>query len=104
MNLQSMYDQAQMAIAAGDPGGKPLNPQQRYNLRQVIMNWTEILAKAGIPEPLGRDEAIRAARLATDRRYEATGGPKPARGTNSRPVQQVSRKVLQDRERKGRSA
>lgn len=97
-----MLKQIQSAIFAGDPAGKPLNPQQRYNLRQVVMNWTKILADAGIPEPIGREQAIQEAQAATAARYAVTGGPKPARGFNSRPVQQVSRKVLQERERKAR--
>lgn len=66
------------------------------------MNWTEILERAGIPEPPGREEAIAAAREVTARRYELTGGPKRARGSASRPVKQVSRKVLHERERRQR--
>jgi hypothetical protein len=64
------------------------------------MDWTEILKNAGTPEPLGRDEAIRKAAKATAKRYEKEGGPTRAKGTTSRPQQQVSRKLLQERERK----
>jgi hypothetical protein len=66
------------------------------------MNWTAILAAAGIPEPPGRLEAIAATNESTARKYELTGGPKRAKGSNSRKPVQVSRKVLQDRERKAR--
>lgn len=64
------------------------------------MNWTDILQRAGIPEPVGRAETIRAALTTIADRYAATGGPKRARGTNTRAVLQVSRKVLQERERR----
>lgn len=104
MEYDNMLQQIESAIFDGDPSGRPLNSQQRYNLRQVIMNWTKILADAGIPEPVGREQAIQDARAATAARYAATGGPKPARGSNTRPVEQVSRKVLQERERKARGA
>ena len=64
------------------------------------MNWTEILARAGIPEPIGRDQAVADALQIINARYEREGGPKRAHGTNKRPQQQVSRKLLQERERK----
>jgi hypothetical protein len=54
------------------------------------MNWTEILANAGIPEPPGRDEAIAAARLATAERY-AKHGQKRVKGNNTRKVKKVAR-------------
>lgn len=66
------------------------------------MNWTEILANAGIPEPPGREQAIADAQAITAARYAKTGGPKRARGNASRPVKQVSRKLLQQRERRAR--
>lgn len=64
------------------------------------MNWTEILARAGTPEPIGREQAVADALQSIAARYEREGGPKRARGTNKQPQQQVSRKLLQDRERK----
>lgn len=64
------------------------------------MNWTEILARAGIPEPIGREQAIDQVLHSINQRYEREGGPKRARGTNKRPQLQVSRKLLQERERK----
>jgi hypothetical protein len=63
------------------------------------MNWTKILADAGIPESPGRDVAVNLARQITAERYERDGGPKRARGTAKRTVEQVSRKLLQARER-----
>lgn len=64
------------------------------------MNWTKILADASIPEPIGRQDAVNDARRITAERYEREGGPKRAHGTNTRPQQQISRKILQERERK----
>ena len=66
------------------------------------MDWTTILSNAVIPEPTGRDEAIAAAMLAIQQRYELSGGPKRAKGVNARPVLSVSRLALQEKERKAR--
>lgn len=54
------------------------------------MNWTEILANAGIPESPGRDEAIAAAKLVTAERH-AKYGQKRAKGSNARKVKKVAR-------------
>jgi hypothetical protein len=54
------------------------------------MNWTEILANAGIPEPPGREQAVAEAKLATAERY-AKHGQKRAKGTNTRKVKKVAR-------------
>lgn len=64
------------------------------------MNWTEILARAKISEPIGRDQAVADALQIINARYEREGGPKRAHGTSKRPQQQVSRKILQEHERK----
>lgn len=66
------------------------------------MDWTAILKNAGTPEPLGREEAIARTIKVIEQRYELSGGPKRAKGTNSRPVQSVSRVTLQAKERKAR--
>ena len=66
------------------------------------MDWTEILKNAGIPEPMGREEAIARTMKVVEQRYKASGGPKQAKGTTRRPVQSVSRVVLQAKERKAR--
>lgn len=68
------------------------------------MNWTDILQRAGIPEPIGRIRAIEEAQKLTAERYAATGGPKRAHGTNTRSVTQVNRKVLQEQERRRNEA
>ena len=47
------------------------------------MDWTQILLKAGIPEPPGRDEAYRQATLLTEERYK-NNGHKRAKGSNMR--------------------
>lgn len=54
------------------------------------MDWTAILTNAGIPEPPGRIEAAKAARLITAARY-AKFGQKRAKGTNTRKVKKVAR-------------
>jgi hypothetical protein len=64
------------------------------------VNWTEILARAGIPEPPGREEAIAAAREATAARYAKDGGPKRARGSATRTVSKWSRAAKREAERK----
>jgi hypothetical protein len=69
------------------------------------VNWTEILAAAGIPEPPGRQEAIDDTLRKVAQRYALNGGhPKRKKGSNKRQVTQVSRKVLQARERAARNA
>jgi hypothetical protein len=58
-------------------------------------DWGEILAKAGIPEPPGREEAIAAAEEVTRLRYLATGGEPPRKkGSNSSKAAKVSRAAL----------
>lgn len=64
------------------------------------MNWTKLLAQAGIPEPPGREEAVAVTLEQIREKYKRTGGPKRARGTSARKIQQVSRKELQRQERK----
>ena len=68
----------------------------------LLMDWTEILSSAGVPESPGRAEAVEDARLRTAARYERTGGPKRAKGSSSRNVPQVSRRQLQEKERRER--
>lgn len=47
------------------------------------MDWTQMLLEAGIPEPVGRDEAYRQAILLTEERYKRNG-QKRAKGANAR--------------------
>lgn len=54
------------------------------------MDWTKILADAGIPEPPGRAEAIELAKLATAARYARTG-PKLIKSSTTRKVKKVPR-------------
>jgi hypothetical protein len=69
------------------------------------VNWTEILAAAGIPEPPGRQEAIDDTLRKVEQRNALNGGhPKRKKGSNKRQVTQVSRKTLQARERAARNA
>ncbi len=62
------------------------------------MNWTKILGDAGIAEPIGYHEAVKAANEAILLRYR-TQGKKRAKGSNTRKADQVSRKKLQAKER-----
>ena len=54
------------------------------------MNWTKILADAGIAEPPGREHAYRDAFAFTTARYERDGH-KRAKGSNTRKVKKVAR-------------
>lgn len=65
------------------------------------MNWTEILAAAGIPEPPGREEAIEEARRISAERI-AREGPKRARGSSSTKAPKWSRAAKREAERKER--
>ena len=65
------------------------------------MNWTEILAKAGIPEPPGREEATRDARRISAERI-AREGPKRAKGSNSTKAPKWNRAAKREAERKER--
>ena len=64
------------------------------------MNWTEILARAGIPESPGRLEAAAEARKVSEARYARDGGPKRARGGNSAKAPKWSRAAKREAERK----
>jgi hypothetical protein len=52
------------------------------------MDWTKMLAEAGIPEPPGIQEAYAAAALMTAERYERNG-QKRAKGTNARKAKKL---------------
>lgn len=54
------------------------------------MDWTKILADAGIPEPPGRAEAIELAKADIAARYARTG-PKRIKGSTTRKVKKVPR-------------
>jgi hypothetical protein len=54
------------------------------------MDWTRILADAGIPESPGRNLAIALTELAIAERY-AEQGRKRAKGTNSTKTKKVAR-------------
>ena len=59
------------------------------------MDWTRILADAGIAEPPGREAAVAAAKAHTAERVAANGGLplKRAKGGNSRKAPKVGRKA-----------
>ena len=54
------------------------------------MNWTKILADAGIAEPPGREQAYKDALVFTTARYERDGH-KRAKGSNTSKVKKVAR-------------
>lgn len=54
------------------------------------MNWTKILADAGIPESPGREQAYCDALAFTTARYERDGH-KRAKGSNTRKAKKVAR-------------
>ena len=47
------------------------------------MDWTQMMLEAGIPEPIGRNEAYRQAILLTEERYKRNG-QKRAKGASAR--------------------
>jgi len=57
------------------------------------MDWTKILADAGIPEPPGLLEAYAAAAKATAERYQRDGH-KRAKGNNSQKAKRQPKKPL----------
>jgi hypothetical protein len=59
------------------------------------MDWTRILADAGIPEPPGREQAVAATLALTAAKVAANGGQplKRAKGSNGRKAPKVGRKA-----------
>ena len=73
--------------------------QFRTNFPNQTIDWLKIIDKSNDPDPL-RARAIDLARIKSAVRYNANNGPKQHRGTNTKKVQQVNRKNLQEKERK----
>jgi hypothetical protein len=59
------------------------------------MDWTRILATAGVPEPPGREAVVAAAAALTAAKVAANGGQplKRAKGSNGRKAPKVGRKA-----------
>ena len=73
--------------------------QFRTNFPNQTIDWLKIIDKSNDPDPL-RARAIDLARIRSAIRYMANNGPKQNRGSNTKKVQQVNRKNLQEKERK----
>ena len=73
--------------------------QFKTNFPNQTIEWLKIIDKSEDPDPL-RARAIDLARIRSAVRYNANNGPKQHRGSNTKKVQQVNRKNLQEKERK----
>ena len=73
--------------------------QFKTNFPNQTIEWLKIIDKSNDPDPL-RARAIDLARIRSAVRYNANNGPKQHRGSNTKKVQQVNRKNLQEKERK----
>ena len=73
--------------------------QFKTNFPNQTIEWLKIIDKSDDPDPL-RARAIDLARIRSAIRYMANNGPKQNRGGNTKKVQQVNRKNLQETERK----
>ena len=73
--------------------------QFRTHFPNQTIDWLKIIDKSDDPDPL-RARAIDLARIRSAIRYMANNGPKQNRGSNTKKVQQVDRKKLQEKERK----
>ena len=71
----------------------------RNNFPNQPIDWLKIINKSDDPYPL-RARAIDLARIRSAIKYLENNGPKQNRGSNTKKVQQVNRKNLQDKERK----
>lgn len=56
------------------------------------MDWTQMLLEAGIPEPVGRNEAYRQAALFTEERYKHNEN-KYEQGSNMRKTKRKPAKI-----------
>ena len=73
--------------------------QFKTNFPNQTIEWLKIIDKSDDSDPL-RARAIDLARIRSAIRYMANNGPKQNRGSNTKKVQQVNRKNLQEKERK----
>ena len=73
--------------------------QFRTNFPNQTIDWLKIINKSNDPDPL-RARAIDLARIRSAMKYMTSNGPKQNRGSNTKKVQQVNRKNLQEKERK----
>ena len=73
--------------------------QFKTNFPNQTIEWLKIIDKSDDPDPL-RARAIDLARIRSAMKYMVSNGPKQNRGSNTKKVQQVNRKNLQDKERK----
>ena len=73
--------------------------QFKTNFPNQTIEWLKIIDKSDDSDPL-RARAIDLARIRSAIKYMASNGPKQNRGSNTKKVQQVNRKNLQDKERK----
>ena len=73
--------------------------QFKTNFPNQTIEWLKIIDKSDDPDPL-RARAIDLARIRSAIKYMSNNGPKQNRGSNTKKVQQVDRKKLQEKERK----
>ena len=73
--------------------------QFKTNFPNQTIEWLKIINKSDDHDPL-RARAIDLARIRSAMKYMVSNGPKQNRGSNTKKVQQVNRKNLQDKERK----
>ena len=73
--------------------------QFKTNFPNQTIEWLKIIDKSNDPDLL-RARAIDLARIRSAMKYMVSNGPKQNRGSNTKKVQQVNRKNLQDKERK----
>ena len=73
--------------------------QFKTNFPNQTIDWIKIIDKSDDPDPL-RARAIDLARIRSAIKYLENNGPKQNRGSNTKKVQQVNRKNLQEKERK----
>ena len=73
--------------------------QFKTNFPNQNIEWLKIIDKSDDSDPF-RARAIDLARIRAAIKYMANNGPKQNRGSNTKKVQQVNRKNLQEKERK----
>jgi len=73
--------------------------QFKTDFPNQTIDWLKIIDKSDDADPL-RARAIDLARIKSAIKYMANNGPKQNRGSNTKKVQQVNRKNLQEKERK----
>ena len=73
--------------------------QFRTDFPNQTIDWIKIIDKSNDSDPL-RARAIDLARIRSAIKYMVNNGPKQNRGSNTKKVQQINRKNLQEKERK----